>query len=253
MFFAREENGLTQCRYSRKNLVLMLLLGPYQKCSQTLFAAAVIVLSFASFSAAQTVVVDKTVATVSDGVRTEVITLSDLKWQLALQPNVYLTPPSKDDLDRALQRLIDQRIFALEAERIPRSAPTDAEIKAKIDDVLAEIPITEFEKRLNAVGFKSISDPNFQRIMAERVAIDKYLDFRFRSFIVITADEESKYYHDIFVPDFTKRYPGLFIPTLASKRAEIHETLVEDRIAAQMEAFLDEAKRRVQVVILMEP
>lgn len=208
---------------------------------------------FSPPAAAQTVVVDKTVATVSDGVRTEVITLSDLKWQLALQPNVYLTPPSEVDLDRALQRVIAQRIFALEAERIPRSAPSESEIKAKIDDILEQIPIAEFEQRLNAVGFKSVSDPNFQRIMAERVAIDKYLDFRFRSFIVITADDESKYYHDIFVPEFTKRYPGLFIPTLASKRAEIHETLVEDRIASQMEAFLDEAKRRVQVVLLLEP
>lgn len=209
--------------------------------------------AFVSVAEAQTIVVDKTVATVSDGARTEVITLSDLKWQLAVQSTAFLTPPSKDDLNAALRRVIDQRIFALEAERIPRPEPTEAEIKAKIDDILAQFSTAEFERRLNAVGFKSVSDPNFQRIMAERVAIDKYLDFRFRSFVVITADDEAKYYRDIYVPDFTKRYPGLFVPTLDTKREEIHESLVEARIAAQMEAFLDEAKRRVQIVMLMEP
>ena len=65
-------------------------------------------------------VVDKTVATVSDGIRTELITYSDLRWQLALQPNVELSPPSSEDLNNALQLLINQRIFALEADRLPR-------------------------------------------------------------------------------------------------------------------------------------
>ena len=45
---------------------------------------------------AQTVV-DKTVATVSDGVRTELITFSDLRWQLSLQPNVSLASATSED------------------------------------------------------------------------------------------------------------------------------------------------------------
>ncbi|HKX82901.1 MAG TPA: hypothetical protein VJL58_01665 [Pyrinomonadaceae bacterium] len=208
---------------------------------------------FSTDTRAQSVIVDKTVATVSDGVRTEVITLSDLKWQLAVQSNAYLTPPSKDDLDAALRRVIDQRIFALEAERIPRPAPSESEIKAKIDEVLRQFSTAEFERRLNAVGFKSVSDPNFQRMMGERVAIEKYLDFRFRSFIVVTADDEAKYYRDIYVAEFRKNNPALLIPSLESKRSDINRLIVEDRIAQQMETFLDEAKRRVEIVILMEP
>ena len=62
------------------------------------------------------IIVDKTVATVGDGVGVpELITYSDLLWQLAIQPNVPLTPPSSEDLNRALQLLINQRLFALEA------------------------------------------------------------------------------------------------------------------------------------------
>lgn len=197
--------------------------------------------------------VDKTVATVSDGLRTELITLSDLRWQLALQPNVSLSPPTSADLNRALNLLIDQRLFALEAERLPRNPPTEKEISDKIAEILTYFPTTaEFESRLRAVGFRSIRDDNFERIIAQRVSIDKYLDFRFRSFIIVTSEDEANYYRDFFVPDFRRRFPDLLMPTLDEKRREINKILTEDRIAAAIEAFLDDAKRRAEIVILSE-
>jgi hypothetical protein len=195
--------------------------------------------------------VDKTVATVSDGGRTELITYSDLKWQLALQPGVTTDPPTSEDLNRALRLLIDQRLFALEAERLPREPPTKAEINAKISEIVSYFPTpADFETRLKLVGFKSVSDPNFEQIIAQRIAIDKYLAFRFRSFIVITAEDEARYYRDVFVPDFRRSNAGVIVPTLDSKRVEIVNTLTEQRVAEQIETFLDEAKRRATIVIL---
>ena len=202
-------------------------------------------------------VVDRTIATVDDNIgQPELITYSDLLWQLALQPNVELTPPSSEDLNRALRLLIDKRLIALEAERLPRSEPTDAEIDAKIKDVLndfSDFPSTaQFEKRLRIVGFDSVKDPNFVRMMAQRVKIEKYLDFRFRSFVVITPEAEQTYYRETFVPDFRRRYPGVIVPTLEEKRVEINQILTEEKIAKDIETFLDEAKRRAEVVILHE-
>lgn len=198
-------------------------------------------------------VVDKTVATVSDGARTELLTLSDLRWQLALQPGVSLNPASSEDLNRALQLLINQRLFALEAERLPRNAPTEKEISDKITEILAYFPSSaDFEKRLRTVGFDSIKDDNFERIISERVAIDKYLDFRFRSFVVITPEDEAKYYREVFVPDFRRKFEGVLMPTLDEKRAEINRILAEERVAAGIEVFLDDAKRRVEIVILSQ-
>jgi hypothetical protein len=195
--------------------------------------------------------VDRSVATINDGVRTEIITYSDLLWQLALQPGTPIDPPSKDDLDRALQLLIDQRLFALEAERIPRAAPTDAEVKAEIKDIISHFPSpADFASRLSKVGFTSVTDDDFERIISQRLAIKKYLDFRFRSFIVITPADEEKYYNETFVPDFRKRYPGVVVPTLEAKREEIRSTLTENKVSQQIETFLDEAKRRVEIVIL---
>jgi hypothetical protein len=212
----------------------------------------VVMLAFSGGLSAQ-VVVDRTVATVYDGVRTELITYSDLLWQLALQPNTPINPPSSEDLNRALQLLINQRLFALEAERLPRAAPTDQEINDAITSVLGRFPSTaDFESRLRSVGFSSVKDENFERIIGQRVAIEKYLDFRFRSFIVITPDDEAKYYRDIFVPDFRRRFPGLLMPTLEEKRTEINRILSEEKVATNIESFLDEAKRRAEIVILSE-
>jgi hypothetical protein len=201
---------------------------------------------------AQTVV-DKTVATVSDGLRVELITLSDLKWQLALQPGKPVDPPTPSDLEEVLQRVIDQRIFLLEAERLPRNAPTEAEIAAEIAKLLTYFPSTaEFERRLRAVGFSSISDDNFERIVAQRLAIEKYLDFRFRSFVVITRTDESEYFEDYYVPEFRRLNPGRVVPEIDAVRADINERLREESVAENIETFLDDARRRVEIVTLSD-
>ncbi len=198
-------------------------------------------------------IVDKTVAVLNDGTRTELITYSDIVWQLALQPGTPLDKPRSEDLNQALQLLINQRLFALEAERLPRSAPSEKEIADKINSTLSYFPSPAvFEERLKKVGFESIKDDNFERLIAQRVAIEKYVDFRFGSFVVITPDDEAKYYSSTFVPEFRRRSPGVVVPTLEDKRAEIHEILMRAKVAVNIEAFLDEAKRRVVVEVLIE-
>ncbi len=208
---------------------------------------------FQSKTQAQTIV-DKTVVSVGDGIGVpELITYSDLLWQLALQPSTPLRPPTSEDLNRALQLLINQRLFALEAERVPRAAPTAKEIDDEIKRVLALFPSTaDFEKRLQTVGFDSVKDDNFQRMMTQRVSIEKYLDFRFRSFAIITSEDEAKYYRDIYVPAFRKKNLGLLMPTLDEKRVEIRNFLTEEKVASDIEKFLDDAKSRVEIIVLSE-
>jgi hypothetical protein len=219
-------------RYAANTLTLLVVLGSLANAQKT---------------------VDKSVATISDGVRTELITYSDLLWQLALQPGISLDRPFKDDLDRALQTLINQRLFSLEAERIPRAAPTEEEVNAEIKRTVSRFPSpAEFERRLKRVGFTSVTDDNFERIISERLAIEKYIDFRFRSFIVVTPADEEKYYKEVYAPNFRRKYPGVVVPALDDVRTVVHGSLVEDRVSEQIETFLDEAKRRVEIVILSD-
>ncbi|MBV9215524.1 MAG: hypothetical protein JO053_05055 [Acidobacteria bacterium] len=219
-----------------------------------LFLAVFVVLNATESVAYAQQVVDKTVATVSDGVRTELITYSDLLWQLALQPGTPIDPPRKEDLNQALQTLIDQNIFALEAERLPRAAAAPAEIAEQINATLERFPSpAAFEARLKRVGFSSVKDEDFEALIARRIAIENYVDFRFRSFVVVSADEETKYYNEKYAPDFRRRFPGVVVPTLSQKRAEIHGLLSEQKVAARIETYLDEAKTRITVTQLIEP
>lgn len=223
------------------------------RTGRQILAMTALTLILAAFSLSQEVV-DKTVASISDGTRTELVTYSELMWQLALQPNVPIDPPRAEDLSAALRRLIDQRLFSLEADRLPRPAPTDAEIKREIDKIVRYFPSPAvFESRLKAVGFDSVKDENFERLIAQRLSIENYIEFRFRSFIVVTPEDAAVYYREVYVPDFRKRYPGLLMPTLDEKRVEMSNILTEERVALRLESFLDDIKRRADIEILSEP
>ncbi len=227
--------------------------GLNSKYNRYLLSLLVALVVFSAINIPGQEIVDKTVAVVSYGTRTELITYSDLVWQLALQPGTPLDSPRSDDLNQALQLLINQRLFALEAERLPRIAPTEKEINDKISATLAFFSTPAiFEGRLKQVGFESVKDPAFERLITQRVAIEKYIDFRFGAFVVVTADEETKYYREIFAPDFRRRFPGILMPGLDEKRSEIRRVLTRQKVAAAIERFLDEAKRRATIEILIE-
>lgn len=205
------------------------------------------------FSAHSQVEVDKTLVVLNDGARTELITLSDVMWQMALQPGTELDPPDADDMQRALRTLIDQRLFALEAERLPRNPPTEQEVAAKIAETVAYFRSpAEFEARLRRVGFRSINDEAFQRLMSQRLAIDKYIDFRFGSFVVVTAEEEQRFFQEQYRPDFRRQFPGLLLPNFEDKRAEIREMLIARKTGQAMERFLEQARERVEITELLK-
>ena len=101
-------------------------------------------------------VVDKMVATVNAGVRTDLITYSDLMWQLALQPNTVLDNPTSEDLNRALRLLLDQRLILQEAEKIPTIVPTQKEVSDARDELARQFATPlEFQQRLQRVGLTS--------------------------------------------------------------------------------------------------
>ena len=216
-----------------------------------LLASVLLIFSIAVFPQE---IIDKTVATVSDGSSDpELITYSDILWQLALEPEAPLNPPNSDDLNRALQTLINLRLFAIEAQRLPSAEPNEKEINDEILRIVGNFSSESvFRSRLQRVGFDSTQDPNFQRMMSQRVAIEKYIEFRFRSFVIITPDEEKKYYRDVFTPDFRRRNPGLLLPPFEEVQVQINRLLTEKKIEEDIERFLDDAKRRAEIIVLFE-
>jgi parvulin-like peptidyl-prolyl isomerase len=213
---------------------------------KTIFTALLLCV-FATVCSAQQVV-DKMVATVNAGARTDLITYSDLMWQLALQPHTVLDNPSSEDLNRALRLLIDQRLILQEAEKIPTIVPTQKEVSDARDELARNFTsVTEFQQRLQRVGLTS---EKLNEIVEQRLKMEKYLDFRFRNFVVISQKEIADYYRDVYTPRVQARLPGRIVPPLEQVREEIEKTLMEAKIESDTDAFLDQARERAEIVTL---
>jgi hypothetical protein len=201
------------------------------------------------------VVTDKMVATVnSNGVQRSLITYSDLLWQLALQPNTPIENPSSESLNRALNLVISQRLILQEAEKLPTIAPTDKEIKDEQDTLARQFPSqTDLMERAARVG---LSGDQLKEILRQRVAINKYLDFRFRSFTVVTQKEVEDYYRDVWVPRFRRQQPGSLVPGLdevykGQKVSKlIEDELTESKIESDTDNFIDSLRESADITIL---
>jgi hypothetical protein len=193
-------------------------------------------------------VVDKTVATVNGGVQTDLITYSDLLWQLALEPNSPLANPNSETLTHALRLVEDQLLILQEAKKLPNIKPTDEEVTGARDELARHFSSqAELQQRMKQVGLTS---EKLDEIVEQRVRIDKYLDFRFRSFIVIAPKDVADYYRETWVPRFQSKYPGRIVPKLEDARGEIEKILTESKIESDIDVFLDSARDRAEIVVL---
>jgi hypothetical protein len=192
-------------------------------------------------------VVDKMVATVSAGVQTDLITYSDLMWQLALQPDAQVDNPTSIALNSALRLLIDQRLILQEAEKLPTIAPSQKEINDAREELARLFPSGELQRRMLKVG---LTAEKLNEIIEQRLKMEKYLDFRFRNFVVVSQQEVADYYRDAFVQFFKRRNPGRIVPPLDEVKDRLERRLTEQKIESDTDQFLDAARERAEIVIL---
>ncbi|HEY6120319.1 MAG TPA: hypothetical protein VIV66_10190 [Pyrinomonadaceae bacterium] len=219
---------------------------------RTALLSQLIFLSPCASNCAAQQIVDKWVATVNAGVQPDckqmcLITYSDILWQLALQPGSPLDNPTSENLNRALRLLTDQRLILQEAQKLPTIDPTAEEIRQARDELVKAFLPGEFQERSIKVGLTS---EKLDEIVEQRLRIEKYLDFRFRNFVVITQKEIADYYSDVYVPRLRRRSPGQVVPTVEQAHDEIEKTLTEAKIETDTDAFLDAARERAEIVML---
>ena len=194
--------------------------------------------------------VDKMVAVINGR---ELVTYTDVLWQLALEPGVPLDRPRTEDLNRALEVVINQRLLLQEAEKLPSIAPKPEEINAAIRRLIAQFPSqADFYQRLARVGLGEDSE-QLREIVRQRVSIDNYVNFRFRSFTVITPQEEADYYRDVYVPRHRRQSPGRIVPKLEDARADISRELTEGKIESDLDSFIEDARARAEISVISPP
>ncbi len=218
------------------------------------FALCALLFALCPATYAQTVA-DKTVATVTNGARAnpDLITYSDIIWQLTLEPQPVFDPrPGSQDLNRALKTLEDQLLILQEARKLPLAQTAEAQkefedtVKQRRDELAQLIGPRALEERMARVGLTS---DQLNAIVRDRVTIDRYLDFRFRAFVLVSAQEISDRYEKTYRP---QRNGGMLVPTLEQARDRIERELTEEKIAEQIGKFVDDLREQpgTEIVVL---
>ena len=190
-------------------------------------------------------VVDRVLALVNG----EVVTESDVRWELALDPEIDPLDLSLENRRTMLERVIDQRILVQEASKIPQNPPTDEQVQQYIRSNFIErfASVEAFRARMRKVG---LDITTVREIVSRRLTLLKYVDFRFRSFVIVQPDEIERYYNEVALPRMKNR--GGNVRTLDEMRAQIETNLAGEKINAELDRFLDEARARAQIVRLAE-
>ena len=202
------------------------------------------------------IVADKTVASVTNGARAtpDLITYSDLIWQLSLEPGrVFDARPSSPELNHALTKLEDQILILQEARKLPLAETAEAradfevEMKRKRDELAQAFGgRTQLEERMARVG---LTTEQLDAILRDRVTIERYLDFRFRAFALISPKEINDRYETQYR---ALRNSGRIVPTLEQVRDKIEHDLTEEKIAEEIDRFVDNLREApgTEIVIL---
>jgi hypothetical protein len=204
---------------------------------------------------AQTIA-DKMVASVTNGSRAtpDLITYSDLVWQLALEPNRPLIErPKSEELNHALRLLEDQLLILQEARKLPTANTDKARqefddgVKKKRDELAQAFgSAARLQERMARVGLTS---DQLDSILRDRVTMEKYLDFRFRAFVLISPKDITDRYNQ---KSALLRNSGKIVPTLDQARSRIEQELTEEKIASEIDTFVDSLREQpgTEIVII---
>jgi hypothetical protein len=196
------------------------------------------------------------VASVTNGSRAnpDLITYSDLVWQLTLEPGRPLIDrPSSTDLNHALRLLEDQLLILQEARKLPLAATDqaredfDKEVQRKRNELAQAFgSAAQMQERMARVGLTS---EQLDAILRDRVTVERYLDFRFRAFVLISTKEITDRYNQKYA---RLRNSGRIVPTLDEVRNQIEQELTEEKIATEIDTFVDNLREQpgTEIVII---
>jgi len=186
-------------------------------------------------------------------VNDDVITRLDLLWSIAMDPQAPdpAGPIGSDMLARKLDVMIDEKLISQEAARVPTTDITREELDKKRAELIKSFPSeAQFRNRAGSVG---LTRQKIEELLRQRILIDRFVDFRFRSFVLVTEQEVKRYYDEELVPKMRASGqvpPGIDEPKI---RDGIMAILKQEKVDAEINRWLASARQRADVVQIAEP
>ncbi|HEY2931634.1 MAG TPA: SurA N-terminal domain-containing protein [Acidobacteriota bacterium] len=209
-------------------------------------AVNVATISLLAGSLLQGEIVDRVAAVVNN----RVITLSDVEWSFI---NTGKSVPAdaaekKKAFDEALSLLIEQELIAQEVEKEPLFTLREEEVEAELAKITARYGSAEkFQTSLKQSG---LTAEQLRVMIRRQLSVLKFIDVRFRPFIIILPDEVSAYYEKTLIPDLKKQ--GITAPPPLEKvYDQIEKLLIEQKVDQELDKWLASARKRARIVILL--
>jgi len=182
----------------------------------------------------------------------DIITRSELLWSIALAPDAPSPEQqiSSDILKQKLEVMIDQKLISQEAARMPAAEISQDEINKTRNELITGFGSAEvFRRRVESVG---LTQQRIDRLVRDMIVINKYIEFRFRSFVFVTDQEIQQYYDTKLVAELRRQNavpPPLSEPKV---RDQISAILKQQKVNDELDRFLKDLRARADIVQLAE-
>jgi hypothetical protein len=198
------------------------------------------------------VVLDRVVAVVNN----QAILGSDIDHEIRLS----VLDPGRGGLGvltpaRALDQLIGRALIQQQIRQEDQQAadPPQAEVNARLGEIRRELPACVRQNCASDAGWKAflaahgLTEEGVETYLRYRLEILRFIEQRFRQGVSISPEEIAAYYHDTLLPQYAK---GETIPTLDKVSARIQEILLQQRVNAMFDDWLNNLRKQGDVEVL---
>jgi peptidyl-prolyl cis-trans isomerase SurA len=198
------------------------------------------------------VVLDRVVAVVND----HAILASDLKEEMLLS---VLEPGDAERGDetpeQALQRLISRTLIRqqIREEDAQTTQPTAKDVQARLAEIRKQLPAcvregcssdAEWNAFLERHG---LTQQRVESYLRNRLQILRFIEMRFRQGIRISEQDIAAYYRESLLPQYPSGQPA---PPLEQVAPRIEEILLQQRVNAMFDDWLDNLRQQGEVEVL---
>jgi hypothetical protein len=185
-------------------------------------------------------------------VGTLVITSSDLDRQIRVAAFLDRKPPDFSAASRRAMadRMVDQKLILRELDNRRYPAPAASEVEPIFDKFKKDnFASDEDYRRALADGGIGEQDVKDGLLWQRRLLL--FVDVRFRPGVQVSAQQIQDYFAKVVEPAARAAHPDQPVP-LDDYRAQIEEKLTGDLVDQQMTAWLENARKRTEVVFHAE-
>ncbi len=182
-------------------------------------------------------------------VGTRVIAVSDLDREIRVTSFLNgVTPDFSTAAKHATaQRLIEQKLIQRELETSRYPVPDASEVDPILADFKAE-HFTDEDSYRNALKDRGITEQQVRDELLWQRTLLRFIEVRFRPAVQVSDQEIQNYFEQVVEPAARVAHPGQAV-TLDDYRQEIEATLSGQRVDKEVDTWLQEARKRNEIVV----